>query len=56
MYWLFLIIVIFISYFAIEGIVEWDAFKFGMCFIILLILAIIFRGYDGYKNTGVWFG
>jgi len=52
----FVIAILFSAYFTIEGATEYNIFKAGFCLIVTVVLIIIARGYDGYKNTGVWFG
>ncbi|GJQ44110.1 MAG: hypothetical protein JETCAE03_36080 [Ignavibacteriaceae bacterium] len=41
---------------GIINIIQWDLKDAGVCAILAIILSIILKGYDGYLNTGVWFG
>jgi hypothetical protein len=56
LHWFFLIAILFAAFHTIEGAIEFNIFKAGICFVVTIITAITALGYDGYVNSGVWFG
>ena len=55
-WWILFLLDLTVTIFAIKFLIKLDVIMTLIFTILAIIISIIFKGYDGYKNTGVWFG